>query len=112
MTDVMIRVLVTLLIAALLWAQARASRQQPHRRRGFELAAAALLALAAFNGTVAAEGQLGPLQIVIGLAGMALLIGAVVSIALSYRAGEMRGQRDQIAAAAQEYRDQHSKKRR
>ena len=44
MNSFVVRALVALLLAALLWAQARAARQQRYRRRAFEFAATALLA--------------------------------------------------------------------
>ncbi|HEX9438260.1 MAG TPA: hypothetical protein VF909_01210 [Roseiflexaceae bacterium] len=49
MNSNIVRALVALVLAALLWAQARGSRERPHRRRSFELSAGALLAFAAYG---------------------------------------------------------------
>jgi drug/metabolite transporter (DMT)-like permease len=106
-----IRVAVALLLAVLLWTQARKSGDRPRRRRAFELAAGALLALAAFNGTLAAGAEIGLLQLVVAAVGTALLIAAIVAFIASYRGGEMSAQRDQVAAAAQEYRERRTKER-
>ena len=103
------RILVALLLAGLLWAQARASRGQPHRRRTFELAAAALLAFAAFNGSLAAGATFGALQLVVAAVGVLLLAGALVSFVLSLRSGELRERHDRVAAAAREYRERRKR---
>lgn len=111
MTGYLVRALVALALAVFLWAQSRGLRDRPQRRRAFELAAAALVALAALNGSLAAGAGTGLLQAIIGIAGIALFIGAVVSLALSLRDGESNDQRDKIAAAAQEYRAQREAQR-
>jgi len=109
MNSSIIRVVVALLLAALLWAQARKLGAQPRRRRAFELAAGALLALAAFNGGLAAGAEVGMLQLVVAAVGAALLIAAIIAFIDSFRSGEMQSQRDRIAAAAQEYRESRNK---
>src|SRR2546421_11193296 len=105
MNSYILRALVALLFAAFLWAQARAAQGRPHRKRAFEMAAAALLALAAFNGSLAAGAAIGPLQLIVAAAGLALFVGAIVSLVLSLRHGEMREQSDKIASAAREDRE-------
>jgi predicted benzoate:H+ symporter BenE len=107
----LVRVLVALLFAAYLWAQARAIPERTHRRRAFEMAAGALLAFAAFNGSLAVGATIGPLQLVIAAAGLALLAGAAVALVQSLSSGEMREQRDRIAAAAREYRERRAENR-
>jgi hypothetical protein len=109
MNGYLVRTLIALLFAALMWAQARAARDRPHRRRAFELAAGALIAFAAFNGVQAAGIVIGPLQIAIAVVGLLLFAGAAVSLILSYYAGEMRDQRDRIAEAAREYRERRAR---
>lgn len=111
MTDFVIRVIVILLVAGLLWMQARAARDQPHRRRGFELAAAALLTFAVFTGSLGVSQEIGVLQYVVGIAGLVLFAGAVVSLVLSLQSGEMRAQRDRMNAAAKEYRERRTAER-
>ena len=108
MNDHIVRVLVALLLAVLLFFQARAASAQPHRRRAFLLAVAALVAFAAYNGALALGAATGPLLVGLAVAGMALFLGAVVSLVLSWSAGELRGQREQIAAATREYREQRT----
>lgn len=103
-----IRALVALVFAALLWAQARAAGGKPHRRRAYELAAGALLAFAGFNGALAAGVEAGAIQIAVVLVGVALMVGAGVELARSMYAGEMREQRERIAEAAKEYRERRT----
>jgi hypothetical protein len=105
-----IRVLVALLFAAFMWAQARAARGRPHRKRAFELLTGALLAFAGFNSMLAADVVIGPLQITVAVIGLALFVGAIVSLVLSFGAGELRDQRDRIAAAAREYRERREER--
>jgi peptidoglycan/LPS O-acetylase OafA/YrhL len=104
MNGYLVRALVALLFAALLWSQSRAARDQPHRRRAFALAAGALAALAAFNGALAADAAIGALHIAVAMLAVALLIAAVVSLALSFGAGEMRDWRDRLAEEAREFK--------
>jgi small-conductance mechanosensitive channel len=108
MNEYLIRMLIALLLAVFLLAQARAVRGQPHRRRAFALAAAALLAFAAFNGTLATGMALGRLPLLLAALGALLLIGAVVSLAVSLRRGEIRQQSAQIAGYMREFREQRS----
>lgn len=110
MDNYAIRALIALLLAAFLFFQARAAAGQPHRRRAFSLGAAALLALAGYNAALAAGAAIGPLQVGLAIAGMALFVGAVASLVLSYATGELRGGRERIAAAAREYREQHGRR--
>jgi len=110
MNGYLTRVLVALLLAAFLFVQARSAGAQPHRRRAFRLGAAALLMLAAYNAALALDATTGPLQIGLAIAGMALFVGAIVSLVLSFSAGELRGERARIAAAAREYRQQREQR--
>jgi hypothetical protein len=110
MDSSLVRVLVALLLAAFLYFQARALTDRPHRRRAFQLAAAALLALAGYNVALAAGVAPGPLQIAIAVIGAALFVGALASLLLSLSAGEARDQREQIARAAREYRERQKDK--
>ena len=112
MNSYIVRIAVTLLLAGLLWAQARASQGQPHRRRTFELAAGALLAFAGFNGSLAAGATFGALQLAIAAVGVLLLLGALVSFVLSLRSGELRDRHDQVVAAAREYRERREQEER
>jgi len=90
--------------------RARVTIGQPHRRRAFMLAAVALLAFVAYNGVLAAGAAVGALPVAFAIGGLALFVGSVVSLVLSWSAGELRGERDRIAAAAREYREQRAKK--
>jgi hypothetical protein len=103
MNDYITRALVALVLAALLWAQARRARERPNRRRSFELSAGALLAFAAFNGALSVGIGAGALQIALVGVGMLLLLGAIVAFLSSFRSGEMSDAHDRIAAAAREY---------
>ena len=105
MNGYLVRALVALLIAGLLWAQARAAQGKPWRRRAYALAGGALLAFAADNAAIAAGAGTGPVQLALAILGIALLIGAGISLARSMYAGEMREQRDKIAEAAEKYRE-------
>jgi|GEM_PF-926489 len=108
MNEYIIRMLIALLLAVFLLAQVRTVRGQPHRRRAFALAAAALLAFAAYNGSLATGMVIGPLLLLIAALGSVLLIGAIISLAVSLRRGEMRAQGDQVASYVREYREQRS----
>ena len=108
MDGYIVRMLVALLLAAFLIFQARGAAAQPHRRRAFRLGAVALLMLAAYNGALVLDASTGPLQIGLAIAGMSLFIGAIVSLVLSFSSGELRGERERIAAAAREYRERRT----
>jgi hypothetical protein len=112
MNSYLIRVLVALLLAVFLFVQSRGAAAQPHRQRAFRLGAAALLLLAAYNGAMTLDATNGPLQIGLAIAGMALFIGAIVSLLLSFRSGELRGERARIADAAREFREQREQQAR
>ena len=112
MSSPVIRALVALLFAALLWMQARAARGQPRRARAFSLAAGAMLVFAAYNASALAGAQSGLIQTVTAVVGMALLVGAAASLIGAARSGEMSSQRDQIAAAAKEYRERREEQER
>src|SRR5829696_6822979 len=108
MNGYLTRALVALLLGVFLIFQARSTVAQPQRRRAFRLGAAALLMLAAYNGTLVLDESTGPLQIGLAIGGMALFIGAIVSMVLSFSSGELRGERDRIAAAAREFRERRT----
>jgi len=107
-----VRALVALALAALLGAQARGLGDRPRRRRAFELAAAALLAVAGLNISLALGAAFGWLQLLLAIAGIALFIGAAAALLLSLRDGEAGDQRARIAAAAREYRAQREAEQR
>jgi drug/metabolite transporter (DMT)-like permease len=106
MNGYLTRALVALLLAVFLFFQARNAAAQPQRRRAFWLGAAALLLLAAYNGTLVLNEAPNPLQTGLAIAAMALFVGAIVSLIVSFRSGEMRGERERIASAAREFREQ------
>jgi len=108
MNGFLIRVLITLLLAVFLFVQARSLGDRPHRRRGYQLGGAALLCFAGFNATLAMGGDLGPIQSILAIAGLALFVSAIIALGMSLRAGEMRGARDEVAAAAREYRERRT----
>jgi drug/metabolite transporter (DMT)-like permease len=110
MNSYLLRALIALLLAALLWAQSRSVRGQAHRRRAYLLAAGGLVAFAGYNASLAAGAQGDLLQVAMLVIGGALLIGAVVELARSFFAGELRAQRDEIAAAAKEFRERRESK--
>jgi drug/metabolite transporter (DMT)-like permease len=103
-----VRMLVALLLGVFLVFQARGAVGQPHRRRAFWLGAAALLMLAAYNGTLVLNATPGPLHAGLAIAGMALFVGAIVSLVISLSSGELRGERERIATAAREYRERRT----
>src|SRR5687767_15449897 len=93
MNGYLTRALVALLLAVFLVFQARSAAAQPQRRRAFRLGSAALLVLAAYNGTLVLDDTNGPLQIGLAIGSMALFLGAIVSLVLSFSSGELRGER-------------------
>ncbi len=112
MNSFLVRVLFALALAAFLWVQARGVRAQPRRRLAFELAAGALLAFAALNGGLAAGLDYSWLQLGLGVIGSALFVGAIAALLSSLSRGEAAAERDQIAAAAREYRARRERDRR
>src|SRR3954452_19409073 len=103
MNSYLIRALVALVLAAFLAVQARGAVGQPHRRRAFWLGVAALLLVAVYNGTLVLNVMPGLLQTALAIAGLALFAGAIVSLVISFSSGELRGERERIAAAAREF---------
>jgi hypothetical protein len=101
-----IRALVALLLALVFWMQTRGIRDQPKRKRAFELLGGACLIFAALLGAVAAGIAYTLVTIALVTIVIALTIAAVLSLLAAFRAGEMRGQVDQVAKAAKEYREQ------
>jgi hypothetical protein len=108
MNGYVIRALVALVFAALLWAQGRAAGGRPHRRRAFELAAGGMLAFAGYNGALVAGAGASSIQVAVLLVGGVLLVLAAAELARSFFAGEMRDQGDRVAKAAQEYRERRA----
>jgi hypothetical protein len=98
------RVVIALVIAATLLFQARNLSGQPNRRRAFQFGAAALFCFAAFNLSIGAQLEFGALQQLTALAGIALFVGAAISLLLSLRSGERRADRDRALAEASAYR--------
>jgi hypothetical protein len=109
MNGYLMRALVALVLAVFLYVQARSATAQPQRRRAFWLGAAALVLLALYNGTLVLDESTGPLQIGLAIAGMALFVGAIVSMVMSFSSGELRGERERIAEAAREFRERRDK---
>lgn len=108
MNSDIVRALVALVLAGLLWMQVRSAASQPHRQRAYKLAAGAMVAFAGYNGVLAAGLAAGPLQLALVLVGVALIVLAGAELARSYFSGELRAQRDQINAAAREYRERRT----
>lgn len=109
MNTYLVRALVALLLMILLWARARNIHAAPHRRRAFGFAALAFALFGLSNGIVAAGIDIGAFQIAIVGAGLSLFVGAVVSLTLALRGGELREQSERIAKAAHEYRDKRTR---
>lgn len=103
-----VRMVVALVLGVFLFYQARGVVGQRHRRRAFWLGAAALLILAAYNGTLVLNATPGPLQAGLAIAGTSLFIGVIVSLVLSFSSGERRGERERIMAAAREHRERRT----
>ena len=112
MNSYLVRALLAVALAAFLWVQSRGLAARPRRRRAFELGAAAMLALAALNGGLALGLASSALQLALGAVAIGLFVGAVISLLASLRAGEAADQREQIAAAAREYRERREQQRR
>jgi uncharacterized protein YacL len=98
MNDI-IRIIIGLVIAGLLWAQARRASTQLHRRRAFELAAGAVLLLTGYNIALAAGMQLNAFAWVLLAITAALFLAALASLILAWRSGEERQQHDIFTAA-------------
>jgi hypothetical protein len=103
-TALIARIGIAIVLAAALAAQARKLSGQPHRRRAFYLGAAALGCFAAFNATLAVAASASTVQAVLAFGGVALFVGAAISLALSLTSGERAGDRGRIVAQAQAFR--------
>src|SRR5258706_16239719 len=101
MASPIVRMLAALVFAALLWMQARGVRDQPRRRRAFELAAGALLALAGLQFSLAAGGAFTPPPFLTGTAAVGPPAAGVLSAPLSGRRGGEGGPRTKNAPAAE-----------
>ena len=86
-----IRALIALLLAVVFWMQARGVRDQPKRKRAFELLGGASLAFAALLGLAAAGVADTLLTIAVLAVAFALMIAAIFSLLASFSGGEMRG---------------------
>ena len=106
MDSSVIRALIALLLALVFWIQARGVRDQPKRRRAFELLGAACLVFAALLGSAAAGIAYTLLTTALLAIAIGLMVAAISSLLAAFRAGEMRSQADRIAQAAKEYREQ------
>lgn len=105
-----LRAFIALVLAALLWSQARLSTDRPLRQRGFYYAAGALLVLAGFNATLAMGISNNVVLIGFAVVGVLLIVVALISMVGSFRGGEMQSQQDRIAAAAKDFRERNSDK--
>jgi hypothetical protein len=103
-----IRALIALVLAVAFWMQARGVRDQPKRKRAFELFGAACLAFAALLGSAALGIAYTLLTAALLAIAIGLMVAAVVSLLAAFRGGEMRGQAERIAEAAKEYREKRT----
>lgn len=101
MSDI-IRIIIGLVIAVLLLAQARRASTQPHRRRAFAFAAGGVLLLTGYNIALAAGMGVGPLEWALLAVTSALFFGALASLALAWRSGEERQQHNKFRDAMRE----------
>ncbi len=101
MSDI-IRIIIGMVIAGLLWAQARRASTQPHRRRAFMLAAGAVLLLTGYNIALAAGMGIGPLAWALMAVTAALFLGALASLVLAWRSGEELQQHNKFRDAMRE----------
>ncbi|NWG19365.1 MAG: hypothetical protein HXY39_03475 [Chloroflexi bacterium] len=100
----MLRLVISLIFAAILAYRARITAGRPLTRRAYTLGAAAFLSFAALNLALIAGAEFGPIQIVLGILAVALLMYSVVSLLLGVRAGEMRRGQESAARMVEEYK--------
>ncbi len=105
MNDMLIRAAVGLIFAGVLWVQARNATGAPLKQRAFRLAMAAALCLAGYSAAVGLGVGAGPLQIVLMVAGVALMFGALVSLGLSLSGKEMAGRNEQFREMVRQERE-------
>jgi len=101
-----IRVLIALVIAFILFYQARQLVGQPNRKRAFILGGVALLCFTVFNASISLGVELGILQQLAALAGMLLVVGSAISLVLSLRNGEHRGDGERATAQAKAFTEE------
>jgi hypothetical protein len=105
MNDIL-RALVALLFAILLFWHSRTVASRPNQRRAYRLAAVAMLLVAALN---AAGTQDMTRQLVVGGAAFVALLAAAVFLVRGYFAGEMRADHRRAAEMAREYRERRER---
>ncbi|GAB4206404.1 MAG: hypothetical protein OHK0022_33500 [Roseiflexaceae bacterium] len=105
MNDMLIRALVGLVFAGVLWAQAKNAVGAPHKQRAFRLAMGAALCLAGYSAVVGLGVSVGPLQIALIVAGVALMFGALVSLMMSLSGKEMASRNEQFREMVRQERE-------
>lgn len=108
--DPLIRVAVAALFAALLFGHARRlASSRPNQRRAYQLAALAMLLVAAYN-TADATGLADPVrQSAIGGAVVLALVATVVLFVRGFFAGEMQADHERAGQMARTYREQRER---
>lgn len=104
-----IRILVALVFAAVIFRQSRVVADRPNQRRAYQLAAGAMLLVAAINAAVAVGLQNLTLQLTLGGAAFLALLAAAVLLARAYFAGEMRAANQRAHDMARAYREQRER---
>jgi hypothetical protein len=102
----LVRTLVALVFAGLLFWHSRNVAHRPNQRRAYRIAAVAMVLVAALN---LAAGQNLTLQLGIGGAAFVALLVAVVFLVRGYFAGEMRADHQKALDMAREYRERRER---
>jgi hypothetical protein len=107
-----IRVLVALVFAGLLYWQSRKVAGRPNQRRAYLLSGLALLAVAALNTSLLTGAVVGVFQLAAGGVAFGLLIGAALFYLRAFQSGELRPDVERTAEMAREYRERRERERR
>lgn len=99
-----VRLIISLVFAAILAYQWRSTSGRPLTRRAYAMGAMAFLAFAALNFALGTGAEYGLIQTILGVLAVAALFYAVILLLQGVRAGEMRGSQESAAKMIEEFK--------
>ncbi|NJN67361.1 MAG: hypothetical protein HC884_11940 [Chloroflexaceae bacterium] len=105
----LIRVVVSLAIAAIMVFQSRTAPSRSYKRRAFASAAVAFGLLTLFNAKTVLDSRTGPWMVAALMLVALLLLISLVLLLLAWRSGEMRPQMERMHQAVERERERRGK---
>jgi phosphotransferase system glucose/maltose/N-acetylglucosamine-specific IIC component len=105
----LLRVVICGVFALLLFMQSVAAAKYPIRQRAFQVSALGLVILAVYNGLLMA-GMNDIVLLIVGGLTIAVILYAVLLFVRSFQKKEIGDKREQVAAAAEEFRKRRENK--